>query len=99
MAGTTTGRGAGRFACLALSFVFSVIALSQPRAATWIEKNFWMSGPRYDRAMPACDYPGAPDRIIANFHTKELRFWNSELRIVGVENIHEVATMPWAAQS
>ena len=99
MAGTTTGRGAGRFACLALSFVFSVIALSQPRAATWIEKNFWMSGPRYDRAMPACDFPGALDRIIANFHTKELRFWNSELRIVGVENIHEVATMPWAAQS
>ncbi len=44
-------------------------------------------------------YPGALDRIIANFHTKEYRFWNSELRIVGVENIHETAWLPWAAQS
>lgn len=49
--------------------------------------------------MPACDYSGALDRIIANFHTKEYRFWNSELRIVGVENIHETAWLPWAAQS
>ena len=41
----------------------------------------------------------ALDRIIANFRTKEFRFWNSELRIVGIENIHETAVLPWAAQS
>ena len=58
------------------------------------------AGLRARRApLPACDYPGALDRIIANFHTKEYRFWNSELRIVGVENIHESAWLPWAAQS
>ncbi len=49
--------------------------------------------------MPGCDYHPALDRIIANFRTKEFGFWNSELRIVGFENIHEIATMPWAAQS
>lgn len=74
-------------------------ALTSARAASWFEKNFWLSGPRYERDMPACDYPAALDRIIANFHTKENGFWNSELRIVGVENIREIASMPWAAQS
>jgi hypothetical protein len=89
----------GRIAAVALGFALCVTSVSQPRAASWLEKNFWMTGPRYDRDVPACDYAPALDRIIANFHTKEYRFWNSELRIVGVENIHETAMMPWAAQS
>jgi hypothetical protein len=89
----------GRIAAVALGFALCVASVSQPRAASWLEKTFWMSGPRYDRDVPACTYPGALDRIIANFHTKEYRFWNSELRIVGVEDIHETAMMPWAAQS
>ncbi|MGA9891055.1 MAG: hypothetical protein WBQ55_01525 [Xanthobacteraceae bacterium] len=82
-----------------LSMVLSLAAISQVRAAQWWEKEFWMSGPRYDRIMPACDYPRALDRIISQFHTKEYGFWNSELRIVGVEDIKETAVMPWAAQS
>jgi hypothetical protein len=93
----------GRLAAVALSLtlglVLSFVALSQVRAASWWEKTFWMSGPRYDRVMPACDYPAALDRIIGQFHTKEFGFWNSELRIVGVEDIKETAVMPWAAQS
>lgn len=89
----------GRIAAVALGLALCVTSVSQPRAASWLEENFWLSGPRYDRAVPACDYPGALDRIIANFHTKEYRFWNSQLRIVGVENIHETAWLPWAAQS
>jgi hypothetical protein len=98
-----SGSVSDRIACVALALVlalcFSVVSLSQLRAASWLEKNFWLSGPRYDRTMPACDYPAALDRIIANFRTKEFRFWNSELRIVGLEDIHEIDTMPWAAQS
>jgi hypothetical protein len=90
---------AGRIACLALGLALSVISVSQPRAASWLEKNFWLSGPRYDRDMPACDYPAALDRIIGNFQTKEARFWNSELQIVGIENIRETAVLAWAAQS
>ena len=58
-----------------------------------------MSGPRYDRKVPGCDDPNPLNRIIANFHTKEIRFWNSEMRIVGIEDIRETAMMPWAAQS
>jgi hypothetical protein len=93
------GRFWGRLAWAALTLALSVTTVSQPRAANLLEKNFWLSGPRYDRDVPACDYSGALDRIIANFHTKEFRFWNSELRIVGIENIHETAELPWAAQS
>jgi hypothetical protein len=88
-----------RSAGVALVAALGVLTTSQPRAASIFEKNFWLSGPRYDRNVPACDYAGALDRIISNFHTKEIRFWNSELRIVGIENIQETALQPWAAQS
>jgi hypothetical protein len=89
----------GRIACLALALVLSAVSFSQARAAGFFEKNFWLSGPRYDREVPACDFMPALDRIIANFSTKEARFWNSQLEIVGIENIHENAEQPWAAQS
>jgi hypothetical protein len=89
----------GRIACVTLLSLLGVLTSSQPRAANIFEKNFWLSGPRYDHNVPACDYAAALDRIIANFHTKEIRFWNSELRIVGIENIQETAMLPWAAQS
>jgi hypothetical protein len=88
-----------RIACGALVFLLCVTAQDRPRAASFLEKNFWLSGPRYDRDLPGCDFHGALDRIIADFRTKEFRFWNSELRIVGFEDIRELDTMPWAAQS
>ncbi len=88
-----------RIACVALGLALSVVSVSQPRAASWLEKNFSLSGPRYDRVMPGCDYPPALDRIIGDFHSKEARFWNSELQIVGIENIRETAVLTWAAQS
>lgn len=88
-----------RVACIALGLVLAGIFLTPARAANWLEKNFWLSGPNYSRDMPACDYGPALGRIAANFHSKEARFWNSELKIVGIENIRETAYMPWAAQS
>jgi hypothetical protein len=90
------------FTAVALGMALCAGSVSAPRAASWLEMNFWMPGPGYERTerhVPACDFPGALDRIIANFHTKEYQFWNSQLRIVGVENIKETAVMPWAAQS
>ncbi len=88
-----------RIASVALGLALSVVSLSQPRAANWFEKNFWLPGPEYFRDMPACDSRPALDRIITNFFTKETRFWNSELRIVGIEHIRETAVLAWAAQS
>jgi hypothetical protein len=93
----------GRAASIALAFTFALAlgggASSPARAAGWLEKNFWLSGPNYSRHMPPCDYPPALGRIADRFHTKEARFWNSELRIVGIKDIRETAYLPWAAQS
>jgi hypothetical protein len=95
------GRGimSARAACFVLAALLAFLGVSQARAASLFEKNFWMRGPRYDRAVPACDYPAALDKIIWNFHQKEDRFWLSDLKIVGIEDIQENAFMPWAAQS
>jgi hypothetical protein len=67
------------------------------RAANWFEKNFWLSGPRYDGNVPLCDEHGPLDKISARFSTKERRFWNSALTIVGFEKIREVAWEPWSS--
>jgi len=88
-----------RIACLALVLALIGISSSQSQAANLLEKNFWLSGPRYDHPLPPCNYPAALDRIIGDFQIKEARFWNSRLQIVGIENIQQTALLPWAAQS
>jgi len=88
-----------RIACLALALALSIVSVSQSRAASLLEKNFWLSGPRYDQVLPPCNYRAALDRIVGDFQTKEARFWNSRLQIVGIENIQQTALLPWAAQS
>ena len=88
-----------RIACLALALALSIVSISQSRAANLLEKNFWMSGRRYDQVLPPCNYRAALDRIIGDFQIKEARFWNSRLQIVGIENIQQTALLPWAAQS
>ena len=89
----------GRVTYFSIALAIGILSISHAHGASWLEKNFWLSGPRYDRSMPGCDYPVALDRIIANFHTTEARFWNSELQILGFKNIREIAVLPWAAQS
>jgi len=89
----------GRIACVAFGLVLSVLSVAELSAATLLEENFWLPGPRHDRVMPGCDYRPALDRVIHNFRTTEARFWNSGRAIVGIENIRETAVMPWAAQS
>lgn len=92
-----------RVACVALGLVFAsaacLVSLSPASAANFFEKNFWLPGPDYNRDLPGCDSVAALDEIIHNFREKESRFWNSELAIVGIENVRETAYMPWAAQS
>jgi hypothetical protein len=70
-------------------------SVTSARAASWFEKNFWLSGPRYDNNVPLCDEHGPLDKIAARFATKEGRFWNSALTILGFEKIREVAWEPW----
>lgn len=88
-----------RVAWMALVLALGIGARTPAQAANWFEKNFWLSGPEYSRAMPTCDYVPALEEIMKDFRTKEARFWNSDLKIVGIEDMRETAYLPWAAQS
>lgn len=82
-------------ACLLL-----VLASAAPaRAANIFEKNFWLSGPRFDAAMPTCDDPAPLAKIADRFQEKEGKFWNSALQIVTFENVREVSFRPWAVDT
>lgn len=68
-------------------------------AANWFEQNWWLSGPRYDAQIPPCDTPAALSKIRDRFSIKEGRFWNSDLSIVEIGAIKQVAFRPWAEGS
>src|SRR5215218_4782019 len=88
----------GRSSCLglALGAALACAWATQAGAASWLEKNFWLSGPRYDAVVPACEDPAVLGKIAARFAEKERRFWQSELQIVGFDRVHETAFRPWA---
>jgi hypothetical protein len=68
-------------------------------AASWLEKTFYMIGPRYHSVLPTCDAPGALSTIRHRFATKEGRLWQSDLQIVDFDRIRETAYHPWADAS
>ena len=74
-----------------------VAAATPALGASWFEKNFWMSGPRYDSIMPPCE--AVLGTIQKRFATKEGRFWTSDLQIVSFEAVRETAVRPWAYNS
>jgi hypothetical protein len=79
--------------CVMLMAAMSLATTAQ--AASWLEKNFWLEGPRYDGALPPCDHPAALAQIASRFGTKERRFWNSALEIVRIDRVRETAFRPW----
>jgi hypothetical protein len=92
----------GRVMQAVLGTVFAAMMLSAgagttAKAANIFELNFWMSGPRYDNNVPLCTEHGPLDTIVSRFTSKEYAFWNSELEIVGFDNIREIAWEPWSS--
>jgi hypothetical protein len=92
--------------CVLLAgLAIALAALSDPflaqaaNAASWLEKNFYLSGPRYDGVVPPCDYPDALVKISSRFNAKENNFWDPNLKIVAFEKIRETAFRPWAANT
>lgn len=63
-------------------------ALAPAKAASWLEKSFYMRGPDYTSEVPACE--NALGVIAWQFQIKESRFWNSDLTIVSWENVREI---------
>jgi hypothetical protein len=80
---------------LAATVAIGLGAIAPAQAASWFEKNFYLSGANYSGQLPACE--GALDAIAAQFAYKESRYWNSDLKIVGFERVREIAYHPWAA--
>jgi hypothetical protein len=68
-------------------------------AASWLEMNFYLSGPRYEGVLPPCDAPEALSRISQRFNQKESQYWNSDLAILSFQRIREIAFRPWAADT
>jgi hypothetical protein len=81
---------------VALVVAFAAMPLRPAAAANLLELNFFLSGPRYDGVLPACDAPAALDNISHRFAQKEGRFWESDLTIEGFEKIRETAFRSWA---
>ena len=91
-------RRPGQLILCALLGAFVGLAFSpQANAASFIERNFWLSGPRYDGDLPACEW--GLGRVAVQFAEKEKRFWNSTLEIVGYETVREIAFRPWQSNN
>jgi hypothetical protein len=76
-----------------------LMSAAPAKAASWLEMNFWLSGPRYSADLPGCDNWWALGSIQRKFAEKEGRFWNSPLSITAFENIQETAFHPWRSDS
>lgn len=74
---------------------FVAVAATPASAANWLEQNFYLSGPRYDGALPSCE--AALDTIASRFSQKEGQFWNSDLQILGFDKVRQLAYRPWAS--
>ena len=74
--------------------LFASAMVLPAQAASPLEKNFWLSGPNYDGALPPCE--AALDRISEQFSDTQGHFWANNVAIVGYERVRETAFSPWA---
>jgi hypothetical protein len=82
----------------ALAAVFGLLTFGQAaEAANFLEKNFYLSGPRYDGNLPPCE--SALGKVSSGFADKESTFWNSTLQITGYDRVHEIAFRPWQSDN
>jgi hypothetical protein len=90
----------GRSIAIITAGVIALLSSALPAAAaSWLEFNFGLTGPRYDALVPLCDDPSVLGKISTRFAHKETEFWNSNLEILGIERVREAAFRPWDAQT
>ena len=78
--------------------LLTVVGTTGPsHSAGPLEMNFYLSGPRYSGEVPLCAEAGPLHRIQSTFHTKESRFWHSDLEIVDFRRVREIALRPWVS--
>lgn len=86
-----------RLLAAACGIALGLLAASESRAANALEKNFWLSGPRYDGTATPCE--AVLGTVAALFAEKESTFWNSTLQINGFDKVHEISYRPWQSDS
>ena len=91
----------GRALLLASAFVAALVALATEKAGadSWLEKNFYLSGPQYEGKLPPCDYRDALVNIASRFNQRENMYWATDLRILFFEKIRETAFRPWQSDN
>ena len=81
-----------------LASLLGVLApVQSAQAANPLELNFWLSGPNYEGRVAPCEQ--ALGTITNQFWEKESDYWNSQLRITGYADIHEIAFRPWQSDN
>ena len=85
-----------RIMALAIVAACGLVGLSgaPAEAANFLQKQIYMTGANYDGALPGCE--AALGDIASRFAEKEGRFWNSDLQILGFEDVRQRAFSPWA---
>jgi hypothetical protein len=78
---------------LACAVLGAMIATLPANAASFLEKNFYLRGPQYSGALPACE--SALSTITSDFAYTQQHFWALPATIVGYERVREVAYNPW----
>jgi hypothetical protein len=74
--------------------LISCIVVSAPALAREITPAERRDHP-FDASLPTCGDPAVLGDISSSFATRERRFWNSSLQIVGFERIQPVAWRAW----
>jgi hypothetical protein len=80
---------------LTAAILIGLGTLAPAQAASWLEKNIYLTGPNYDGVLPPCE--AALGTIASRFAQKEGQFWNSDLQILDFERVRETAFRPWVA--
>ena len=52
----------------------------------------------FNASIPGCSDPSVLGDITSRFAKREGRFWNSDLQILGFENVRETAWRPWGLE-
>jgi hypothetical protein len=83
-----------RLSVFAFAGLIAVLATApSAQAANFLERNFWLNGPRWDGNLPECGW--GLNQVALQFAEKEKRFWNSALEITAYEQVREIAFRPW----
>jgi len=84
---------------MAVTAALAAPTCESARAASWLEMDFYLSGPHYEGVLPPCDYPDALVKISSRFNNRENSFWDTNLKILSFEKIRETAYRPWAVNT